>query len=229
MIQACNTIEIRELREELERHEDAARMFCEITCDLNNLIAAMKGQAQLAQEEEDDQEFRELATLVLENSSKAQNVIQLGLSRIAQTDQTDSIGPFDIPDSDSECSIRILVIDDEPSIRNLLSRILRKSGYEVLTAANGTEAIAEAKANQFHIAFLDLNLGDMSGIDVFKQLKRNSPQTHVAFLSGDPSLEQLRNNVHVANLASFIKKPFEIKEINNFVSCILPMRGASPM
>ena len=224
MVQACNNMDIHDLRAELERHEDAARMFCEVTNDLNNLLTAMKGLAQLAKEDQDDQEFRDLADLVLENSSKAQNVIQLGLSRIAKTEDPFPANTLDsIPDPD----VRILVVDDEPTVRDLLNRILSKKGYAVLTAATGTEAIAHAKTSPFDIAFLDLKLGDKSGVTVLKKLRDASPHTHVALMSGDPSFEQLKNNGRLGHVASFIKKPFEIHEINDLISSILTTRHSA--
>ena len=170
MIHPYNEAEIEELQDELQRHQEAARMFCEITNDLNNLLAAMKGQAQLAADDADGEELQELVRVVLENTDKAQNVIQLGLGKIAQVDKLDTIEPVSVVDEPDASGIRILIVDDEASMRHLLSRILQKSGYTVSAAATGAEAIEEAARHRYDVAFLDLKLGDMNGVDVFKRI-----------------------------------------------------------
>ena len=229
VIHTDNEAKIQELQEQLERHEEAARTFCKITNDLNNLIAAMKGQAQLAQAEAKGEELHELIRVVLVNTDKSQNVIQLGLNKIAQVDEYEIIEPVNVIDSPSASGIRILVVDDEESMRNVLNRILTKSGYEVTTVATGRGAIECASDQEFDVAFLDLNLGDMNGVEVFKEIREVSPHTHIIFVSGDPALEQVKQNEGIRHMAGFIKKPFEIHEINELVSCILTMRAALVM
>ena len=68
---------------------------------------------------------------------------------------------------------QILIVDDYPGARYLRSRILSDAGYEVLEASTGTEAIQIAKATKPALILLDVNLPDISGVDVCVELKRD--------------------------------------------------------
>lgn len=71
---------------------------------------------------------------------------------------------------------QVLIVDDEEDITELLSFNLLRAGYNVLVAQNGTEALSAAKKHKPAVILLDLNLPDMSGIQVYKKL-RNDPET----------------------------------------------------
>ena len=68
---------------------------------------------------------------------------------------------------------QILIVDDYPGARYLRSRILSDAGYEVLEASTGTEAIRIARATKPALILLDVNLPDISGVDVCVELKRD--------------------------------------------------------
>lgn len=71
---------------------------------------------------------------------------------------------------------QILIVDDYPGARYLRSRILSEAGYEVLEANNGTEALAMARAARPSLILLDVNLPDISGLEVCERLKQD-PET----------------------------------------------------
>ena len=66
---------------------------------------------------------------------------------------------------------RILVVDDEPDVRQVLSAILRSAGYEVWEAANGQQGLQLARERRPDLVLLDVLLPDLSGIDVCRQIK----------------------------------------------------------
>ncbi len=73
--------------------------------------------------------------------------------------------------------VRVLVVDDEESVRNLLQRILEGAGYQVTTAANGKEALYKVSLGETEVVLLDIKMPEMSGIEVLSKLTADSPDT----------------------------------------------------
>jgi len=78
---------------------------------------------------------------------------------------------------------RLLIIDDEERLRNLLARILQLEGYEVTTAANGKEGLRKLQQEPFHVVLSDVKLPDSNGIELTEQIKTNWPATEVIVLT----------------------------------------------
>ena len=74
-------------------------------------------------------------------------------------------------------SVRILVVDDEPQIRLLYRKELEREGYEVEVSPGGTEAIELCSGKTFDVVVLDVEMPDMSGLDVLGQLRKTCPET----------------------------------------------------
>src|SRR5690625_4545668 len=85
------------------------------------------------------------------------------------------------PEQDYEA--RLLVVDDEPNIRDLLATSLRFAGFEVFTASTGNEAIREATENQPDLVVLDVMLPDMDGFTVTRRLRDRGEQYPILFLT----------------------------------------------
>ena len=85
--------------------------------------------------------------------------------------------------------LNILVVDDEQSIRITLAGILEDEGYNVVIAEDGYKGIAAAEKINFNIAFIDMKMPGISGIETFKEFKKISPNTIIllmtAFLDED--------------------------------------------
>lgn len=73
----------------------------------------------------------------------------------------------------------ILVIDDDQAIRLLYKEQLGRSGYEVQTAASGEEALSKTSTNSFGLVVLDIEMPDMSGLELLHLLRESSPQTPI--------------------------------------------------
>ncbi len=103
----------------------------------------------------------------------------------------------------------ILVVEDEPAVQELVSRILKSRGYTVLVASGGREALDLAQSHGHHIDLLlsDVVMPGMSGRELAEHLLQLSPRTRVAFLSGYTDDEVLRHGVLDARFA-FLQKPF---------------------
>lgn len=108
----------------------------------------------------------------------------------------------------------ILVVDDEDSVRNVIQYVLNRSGYEVLSAIDGMDAmeVFQANAERISVILLDLKMPRMSGAEVFEAIHKTHPQIPIIILTGyseDRVIEDLRNK----RPAGFIQKPFEIKQL----------------
>ena len=86
-------------------------------------------------------------------------------------------------------SARILVIDDEESIRRTVSMTLQHAGYVVDTAENGKQAIEKAKANFYNLALIDIRLPDIEGTELLTALKETTPKMVKIILTGYPALQ----------------------------------------
>lgn len=84
---------------------------------------------------------------------------------------------------------RILVIDDEQSLRDLYQKVLHSEGYEVVTAASGEEGLKLFKEKPCHLVFVDLRLPNMSGLDLINIIKKDSPETEVILITAYASVE----------------------------------------
>jgi len=79
---------------------------------------------------------------------------------------------------------RILVVDDERDVREVLRRALRRRGYAVETAENGAEALDLSKGPGFDAVLADLSMPELGGIDLVRHLRSTSPRTAIIVLSG---------------------------------------------
>jgi len=93
--------------------------------------------------------------------------------------------------------VRILVIDDDESIRKTIPMILRHAGYVVDTAENGNQAISKSKENFYNLAIIDVRLPDMEGTDLLTLLHETTRRMVKIILTGYPS---------VANAAKAVNK-----------------------
>ncbi len=117
---------------------------------------------------------------------------------------------------------RILVIDDETPVRNVLSVSLQHLGYKVDVASSGVEAIEKFTegGNRYDLVLLDMLMPVLSGEKVFFKLKAIEPEVKVLVISGFAS-EQAVNNILKNGGLDFIQKPFTIEELSKRVrSCL---------
>jgi DNA-binding NtrC family response regulator len=86
-------------------------------------------------------------------------------------------------------SVRILVIDDDESIRRTVSMTLQHAGYIVDSAENAKEAIDKAEANFYNLALIDIRLPDMEGAELLTALEEATPRMVKIILTGYPALQ----------------------------------------
>lgn len=103
----------------------------------------------------------------------------------------------------------ILLVEDEPLVRELAVRTLRKAGYEVLEAANGTEAlrVSETHEGEIHLLMTDVVLPQMSGKALAEQLQAIRPEIRILYSSGYTDNTIVHHGVLEASVA-FLQKPY---------------------
>ncbi len=127
---------------------------------------------------------------------------------------------------DAPTRARILVVDDEPAIREYETSLLSELGHEVLTAADGAEALELARAKQPHLVLLDVMMPELSGIEVCRQL-RADPRTRdirVIVVSAVDAKRALEESI-IAGADDFLAKPIHALELMVRVRSILRVRN----
>jgi two-component system nitrogen regulation response regulator NtrX len=103
---------------------------------------------------------------------------------------------------------RILVVDDEPSIRDVLAQVLGYEGYEVVTAGSGGEALANHRAHPYDLIILDVKMQGMDGMDTLQQLREQDPDVRVVMISGHGSITTAVQAVK-RGAFDFLEKPLD--------------------
>jgi two-component system OmpR family response regulator len=109
-------------------------------------------------------------------------------------------------------AVRVLVVDDESTLSDLLSMALRYEGWEVRTAADGMSAVRAAREFRPDAVVLDVMLPDFDGLEVLRRMRGESPDVPVLFLTAKDSVED-----RVAGLTAggddYVTKPFSLEEL----------------
>ncbi len=107
---------------------------------------------------------------------------------------------------------RVLVADDEASVRDLLLRVLGNAGHEVVAVENGEAALLKLARERFDILVLDKNLPGMDGLDVMRLVREHHPHLRAIMISAypTPASEHLARDLGVH---CFVTKPFGIVSI----------------
>lgn len=107
---------------------------------------------------------------------------------------------------------KILVIDDDASVRKVLAMAMEDEGYTVDTAENGGEAIRKSNANFYNLALIDIRLPDMEGTRLLADMKDTTPKMVKIIVTGYPGLQ---NAVEAVNKGAdaYIVKPFKMEDL----------------
>ncbi|HEV8377676.1 MAG TPA: response regulator, partial [Tepidisphaeraceae bacterium] len=92
---------------------------------------------------------------------------------------------------------QILIVDDEPRMRDMLHRAVTSWGHKASTARSGEEALRLMQAEPANIILLDLNLPAMSGLEFLERLRQTHPTTEIIILTGFGDLEAAKKAIHL--------------------------------
>ena len=107
---------------------------------------------------------------------------------------------------------RILVVDDDPAILDVLTQYMKLIGLDAVSAASGEEALAVFKKNQFDIVVSDIKMANMDGLTLLGEVKRLDPDVIFIVITGYPSIETVLEAMK-KGAVDYIVKPFQFDEI----------------
>jgi two-component system, OmpR family, response regulator len=122
--------------------------------------------------------------------------------------------------------INVLVVDDEAVLAEMVSMALRYEGWNIATAGDGAAALEAARSQRPDVVVLDVMLPDMSGLDVLRKLREETPQLPVLLLTAKDALED-----RIAGLTAggddYVTKPFSLEEVVLRLRALLRRTGVT--
>ena len=105
---------------------------------------------------------------------------------------------------------KILVVDDDEAIINLLEQAFSRAGYDVKSAQSSENALELLQNEKIHVMFLDLNMPGMNGIELCRKIRKDMPMANIFAVTGYASLFELAD-CREAGFDDYFKKPVNIK------------------
>jgi two-component system OmpR family response regulator len=124
-------------------------------------------------------------------------------------------------------SARLLVVEDEPNILELLAASLRYAGFDVVTAMGGTEAVQAAGRHRPDLIVLDVMLPDMDGFDVVRRLRSGGDRIPVVFLTARDATEDKVRGLTLGG-DDYVTKPFSLEEVIARIRAVLRRTHGDP-
>jgi DNA-binding NtrC family response regulator len=116
----------------------------------------------------------------------------------------------------------VLVVDDDPEMRELLLDVLRNEGYEVAEAQDGTEAVLALRARSFDVIVMDKNMPGPSGLDLLPGFRRVSPGARIIMMTAFGDVPSYMEAVE-KGAVEFLFKPFRMEEMKAAITKALGM------
>ncbi|MFA1550798.1 response regulator transcription factor [Actinomadura chokoriensis] len=114
----------------------------------------------------------------------------------------------------------LLVVEDEPNILELLAGSLRFTGFEVVTATNGADAVRSARRHRPDLIVLDVMLPDIDGFDVARRLRSGGDHTPVLFLTARDAVQDRIKGLTIGG-DDYVTKPFSLEEVIARIRAVL--------
>lgn len=115
---------------------------------------------------------------------------------------------------------RILVVDDEPGVNDLICDALRLAGYEAISAAHGMQALTLLRSERIDLAIIDVNMPVMDGYELLERMRSAGLQTPAIVLTARQDKEATRTSFGLG-ADDFVRKPFGIEELTLRVAAVL--------
>jgi DNA-binding NtrC family response regulator len=115
---------------------------------------------------------------------------------------------------------KIMVVDDEQGIRELLSEVLFENGFDVTSARDGQESLQFLKKRSFDLLITDINMPNLNGIELLKKMKTAGRKEKIVIMTGSPVDRSVASG-DIPHVYFQLLKPFKIKEFLQVVSAAL--------
>ena len=112
---------------------------------------------------------------------------------------------------------RLLVVDDEPSIRKIFTLLIGGLGHKVVTVSRGQAALKRAQTKPFDIVFCDMMMPGMTGFKVLSGLQKSHKDLPVVIMTGH-SREKYESEARMLGAFAFLPKPFDVGEIKDLIA-----------
>lgn len=122
-----------------------------------------------------------------------------------------------------EASAKILVLDDDEAIRALISTVLQRRGYQVLTAASASEGLQLIAEQQPELVLVDYQLPDRDGLSVLQEIKSCYPSCYVIMVTGMGN-EELAVELMKAGASEYLQKPFNTRQLPDRIDAVRKLR-----
>jgi len=122
-------------------------------------------------------------------------------------------GPYNYKLNMPDIKQKILVVDDEPSGAEAVADFLSIEGYQPLVCTHPQEALASFEKGRFSLAFVDINLPDMNGLELASRLKEIDPRIEIVFMTGYGTFDNAVEAIKIGAY-DYLRKPFGISELN---------------
>lgn len=107
---------------------------------------------------------------------------------------------------------KILIVDDEASIRDLFQSFFNEAGYDILLAEGGQEALAVLEINEIDVIFIDLKLFGMNGIELCRQIRKTRPVSMIYAITGWSALFEI-GECREAGFDDYFEKPLDMDKL----------------
>lgn len=125
-------------------------------------------------------------------------------------------------------TVRVLVVDDDPSIRRMIMAALRRDGYSFSEAANGKEALEVMRRDRPDIVILDLMMPMVSGWDVLRERSGDSDLLSIPVIVVSANRSAELASAMDKGICAFLPKPFDINALSSLVRSCMPPYSGSP-
>ena len=141
----------------------------------------------------------------------------------------ESLRPPSLPPGLAERSLRVLVVDDDETLRRRASGAMRAAGYEVAEAVNGADALSQASGQPFDLVLTDVNMPTMDGWQLLRLIRAREDLRHlpVIFLT-TLSNERERMRGYAQGVDDYVDKPFEMQDLTERVERLLQRGRGAP-
>lgn len=117
--------------------------------------------------------------------------------------------------------VKILIVDDELFVRDMMADMIKPAGYDVIVAENGAEAFDVCKKESIDLIITDIVMPEKNGIDLIMNVKKEYPEIPIIAVSGGGGITGRYDYLEIAKLVganNILKKPFKIEELRTAVS-----------
>ena len=115
---------------------------------------------------------------------------------------------------------RVLVVDDEPSIRELFVHRIGSLGHDVITVSQGQDALEHARTGTFDVVFCDIIMSRMDGFEVLSGLQKTHANTPIVMMTGSPAVKY-EIEARILGAFAFLRKPFDFDAVTGLISLAL--------